>query len=134
MTTEAGKKIIDSEWTSSGIKDAISLGLHALPSIDPYNDIAPMMVEANENPILHNPAVCNLTPEFKSIGYSRDDESSDEEVWGPEGDGNIFDRFAQFNGGLYVMQPRSPGFCTFFKLVRKRDRKKWNKPWERGCM
>ena len=59
MTGEA-KKIIDSGWTSSGIKDAIRLGLNALPSIDPFNDIAPMMVEPNENPVLHNPPYATL--------------------------------------------------------------------------
>ena len=43
-------------------------------------------------------AVCDLTPEFKSTGYSRDDEPSDEEIWGfPKDDGNIFERFTQFN-------------------------------------
>ena len=102
MTGEA-KKIIDSGWTSSGIKDAIRLGLNALPSIDPFNDIAPMMVEPNENPVLHNPAICNLTPEFKSIGYSKDDdddgdESDEEDVWGPpDDDGNIFDLVNDFD-------------------------------------
>ena len=98
MTSAEAKKIIDSEWTSSGIKNAISLGLHALPSIDPFNDIAPMMVESNENPVLHTYSICDLTSEFKSIGYSRDDDLSDEEeVWGPEDDGNIFEVFDEFD-------------------------------------
>ena len=84
MTSGAAKELIDSGWASSGIKDAIDLGLNSLPSIDPFNDIAPMMVESNESPPLHNHAICDLSPETKSIGYSRDDESSDEEeIWGP---------------------------------------------------
>jgi len=92
MTSDTAKELIDSGWASSGIKDAIDLGLNSLPSIDPFNDIAPMMIELNESPPLHNHAICDLSPETKSIGYSRDDEISDEEeVWGPAEDRNIFD-------------------------------------------
>jgi len=98
MTSGAAKKLIDSGWTSSGIKDAIDLGLNSLPSIDPFHDIAPMMAELNESPSLHNHAICDLSPETKSIGYSRDDESSDEEeVWGPADDRNIFDFLDEFD-------------------------------------
>ena len=111
MTSGDAKKVIDSGWTSSGIKDAIRLGLNALPSIDPFNDIAPMMVQPNQSPVLHNPAIFDLTPEVISIGYSRndneeedvdngdetaeqddesDDESDEEDIWG-QPDRNIFD-------------------------------------------
>ena len=54
-------------------------------------------------PVLHNPAICNLTPEFKSIGYSKDDdddgdESDEEDVWGPpDDDGNILDLVNDFD-------------------------------------
>ena len=55
--------------------------------MDPFNDIAPM--------------ICNLTPEYKSISYSRDydeDEADNDEVWGPPGDErNIFDLIDHFD-------------------------------------
>ena len=35
MTSGAAKKIIDSGWASSGIEDAINMGMDSLPSIDP---------------------------------------------------------------------------------------------------
>ena len=61
------------------------MGLDSLPSIDPFNDIAPMMVELNEScPPFQNHAICDLSPELKSICYSREDVSDEEEeVWGP---------------------------------------------------
>ena len=64
------------------------MGLDSLPSIDPFSDIAPMMVELNErSPPFQNHVLCNLSPELKSIGYSRKDVSDEEEdVWGPEDD------------------------------------------------
>ena len=56
------------------------MGLNSLPSIDAFSDIAPMMVELNESSLpFHNHAICDLSPELKSIGYSREDVS-DEEV------------------------------------------------------
>ena len=44
MPSGAEKKV-DSGSTSSGIKDAIALGLDSLPSIDPFHDIAPMVAD-----------------------------------------------------------------------------------------
>ena len=93
MTSGAEKKLIDSGWATSGIKDAIALGLDALPSIDPFKDIAPMLIESSDNSPPLNHAICDITPEIKSIGYSRDDydeESSEDEVWGPADERNIF--------------------------------------------
>ena len=49
MTSDAAKKIIDSGWASSGIENAVNMDLYSLPSIDPFSDIAPMMVELNES-------------------------------------------------------------------------------------
>ena len=42
ITTLESKKIIKSGWLSSGVPDAIRLGLNKLPSNDPFGDIAPM--------------------------------------------------------------------------------------------
>ena len=97
MTSGAAKKIIDSGWASSGIEDAINMSLDTLPSVDPFSDIAPMMAKLNEtSPSFHNHAICDLSPVLKSIGYSREDVS-DEEVWGPADDRNIFDVIDEFD-------------------------------------
>ena len=57
-----------------------------MPSIDPSSGTAPMIVELNEScPPFHNHAICDLSPQLKSIGYSREDVSDEEEeVWGQE--------------------------------------------------
>ena len=61
MTSGTAKKIIESGWASSGIEDAINIGLDSVHSIDSFSDIAPMMVELNEgSPPFHNHAICDL--------------------------------------------------------------------------
>ena len=42
ITTLESKKIIENGWLSSGVPDAIRLGLNKLPSNDPFGDISPM--------------------------------------------------------------------------------------------
>ena len=46
MISEAGSKVIMNGWKRSEIYDAIKDGSPALPSIDPFNDIA-LMVDGN---------------------------------------------------------------------------------------
>ena len=82
MTSGEKKKVIDNGWTSSSIKDAIPLSLDSLPSIDPFHDIAPMIADPSGSPPIPNHTVYGFSREVKSIGYSRDAESSDEEVTG----------------------------------------------------
>ena len=43
MTTAKGLEIITSGWRAAGILDAIELGSNALPSIDPFDDIDPLL-------------------------------------------------------------------------------------------
>ena len=96
MPSGAEKKV-DSESTSSGIKDAIALGLDSLPSIGPFHDIAPMIADPSGSPPIPNHAVYDLSPEVKSIRYSTDAESSDEEVCGPADDRNILNVLDKFD-------------------------------------
>ena len=58
-----------------------------------------MMVELNESsPPFHNHAICDLSPELKSTGYSREDVSvEEEEIWGSADDRNIFDVIHEFD-------------------------------------
>ena len=77
MTSGAAKKVIESGWASSGIRDAVRLGLSELPSIDPFQDIAPMMEINVSEPDFRS--ICNLTPEARAIGYSRNDEIDDDD-------------------------------------------------------
>ena len=49
MTTEEGKKYINSEWRASGITDVIRMGKSNLPLIDPFNDLDPMLPSGEES-------------------------------------------------------------------------------------
>ena len=42
MATPESKKIIKSGWLSSDVRDAVRVGLNKSPSVDPFDDIAPM--------------------------------------------------------------------------------------------
>ena len=48
--SEAGTNFITKEWKSAVIYDGIKSGNSKLPSIDPFNDIAPLAVSSNEIP------------------------------------------------------------------------------------
>jgi len=89
MTSAKGKEIINSGWVSSGIKDAIDLGLQNLPSVDPFEQLDPMMndtedvVEANRLRMIA--IACLTTEELSLIGVGErvEDSSEDEneEEW-----------------------------------------------------
>ena len=49
MTTEEGKKYINSERRASGITDVIRMGKSNLPLIDPFNDLDPMLPSGEES-------------------------------------------------------------------------------------
>ena len=86
MTTPEQKKIIESGWLYSRVRDAIRLGLNKLPSIDPFDEIAPMTDTAGFTISLPSSAF-GLSNEEKSVGYSReetpddDDDEEDDEHW-----------------------------------------------------
>ena len=47
--SEEGSKIIINGWKRSGIYDAVKNGGSSLPSIDPFNEIAPLVVTEKSN-------------------------------------------------------------------------------------
>ena len=86
MTTPELKKIIESGWLSLVVGDAVHLGLNKLPSIDPFDDIAPMTDTAGLTISLASSAFWLLNEE-ESVGYCReespddDDDEEDDEHW-----------------------------------------------------
>ena len=78
------------------------MGLHNLPSIDPFNDIAPVMDTAGYRISLPG-SVFDMSNEEKSVGYSREEESDDnDEYWEhpdnhKRGASDIFDKFDDEN-------------------------------------
>ena len=103
MTSAKGKEIITSGWVSSGIKDAIELGLQNLPLIDPFEQLDPMLngaedvVESNR---LHMIAIACLTIEELSLignkenfGHDESEHENDEEWIAPNDERNAFNLF-----------------------------------------
>ena len=85
MTTTKGVDIIRSGWDSSGITDAIKLGTEKLPSIDPFEELDPMVTndeDAFEVNVLRMTAIACLSGDDLAILGPNDksnDESDDEE-------------------------------------------------------
>ena len=87
---DEGYNVIINGWKKSGISDAVTGGSSSLPSLNPFQDIAPLpqSLEVHETII---PA--NITDDFVNLRLIDDDDDSD---WGYEEDEferNTFDFF-----------------------------------------
>ena len=84
ITSEKGSKIIINGWKRSGIYDAVKNGSSSLPSIDPFNEIDPLVVteKSNETDVTINQS-SSLTESFVNDRY---DEESDCSDWENEND------------------------------------------------
>ena len=49
ITSEEGSELIINDWKRSGIYDAVKNGSSSLPSIDPFNEIDPLVVTEKSN-------------------------------------------------------------------------------------
>ena len=80
MSTDEGSKVIINSWKKSGISDAVTGGSSSLPSLDPFQDIAPLpqSLEVHETII---PA--SITDDFINLCLIDDDDDSE---WGYEED------------------------------------------------
>ena len=102
ITSGEGKKVIESGWEAAGIADAVRLGSKALPSLDPFDDIDPLIEQFDVSTDIN--VVCNLTQE-QLEGYQKDtdedendEDENDEDVWVlPEKLRSAFDIFDDFD-------------------------------------
>ena len=81
MTT-GGKEIIHSGWKAAGITEALTLGTEGLESLDPFQDIDPMMEQSQpSNDCLDS--ICQLTESQLKIAYTpmEEDASENESEW-----------------------------------------------------
>ena len=101
ITSEEGRKVIESGWEAAGIADAIRLGSKALPSLDPFDDIDPLIDQFDVSTDIN--AVCNLTEEQiegnqKDTEEEDNGEDDDEDAWVlPEKQRSAFDIFENFD-------------------------------------
>ena len=79
ITSENGSSIIIIGWTAVGIYDAIKAGPSRLQSIDPFEDISPLVTEHNESELFLLVTIDQLTDElwenFVSVPF--DEENSE---------------------------------------------------------
>ena len=84
MTSSKGVELVKSGWMASGIQDAVSLGLEKLPSIDPFEELDPMITcsenLAQSNSLWMATIACLTGEELAILGSrSEDDESDDDD-------------------------------------------------------
>ena len=66
-------------WQVAGIKDAVTLGLSSLASLDPFNDIDPMF-EEESNIQTVNPSGLSAASKYV-CEYVSEDESDEDRKW-----------------------------------------------------
>ena len=97
MTTSKGSEITGSGWNVYGIKGVIKLGTEMLPSLDPLEELDPMISEAEDisrSTVLRMTTIAFLSiEELEVLGSMEDDENIDEE----EDDGEWVNQSAQLD-------------------------------------
>ena len=100
MTSSKGVELVKSGWRTSGLQDAVSLGLGKLPPVDPFEELDPMIIGSEnfaQSNSLRMAAIACLTGEELAILGSRtdDDESvADDCEWvAPSSERTAFDIF-----------------------------------------
>ena len=97
MAASKGSEIIGSGWNAFGIKDSIKLGTEKLPSLDPFEQLDPMMNETEDiarSTVLRMTAIaCLSIEELEVLDSMEDDENIDEE----EDHGEWADQSAQLD-------------------------------------
>ena len=71
ITTEEGKKNIETGWKAVGIQDTVKLRLKNLPTADPFSDIDPMLDDQRSDR-QNLDALCGMSQEEISVAYLRD--------------------------------------------------------------
>ena len=81
MTT-GGKEIIHSGWKAAGITEALTLGTEGLESLDPFEDIDPMMEQSQPTNDCRD-SICQLTESQLKVAYTpmEEDASENESEW-----------------------------------------------------
>ena len=78
ITSQKSSDFIANDWKRSGIYDAVKIGSSSLSSIDPFNEIAPLVVtwKSNETNVTINQS-SSLTESFVNDPYDEESDCSD---------------------------------------------------------
>ena len=97
ITSENGSSVIINGWKAAGIYDAIKARSSGLQSIDPFEDISPLVTEHDESESFLPATIDQLTDELREnfVNVPFDEENSEWEQSDNEDDvdseRNIFD-------------------------------------------
>ena len=81
LTSSESRKIINEELWASGMTDPIEICSSKLLSLDPFQDIDPM-VQGNTEVSVNLSAICRMDQESECIANNFDDEEDDgNEIW-----------------------------------------------------
>lgn len=85
LTSSESRKIINEELWASGMTDPIEICSSKLLSLDPFQDIDPM-VRSNTEVSVNLSALCRMDLESECIASNFDDEEDDgDEIWERDG-------------------------------------------------
>ena len=79
ITSENGSSVITNGWKAADIYDAIKAGSSGLQSIDPFEDISPLVTEHDESESLLLATIDQLTDELREnfVNVRFDEENSE---------------------------------------------------------
>ena len=79
ITSENGSSVIINGWKAAGIYDAIKAGSSGLQSIDPFEDISPLVTEHDESESFLPATIDQLTDELQGnfVNVPFDEENSE---------------------------------------------------------
>ena len=82
LTSEKGQEVIANGWRSAGITEAISVGSHGLPNLDPFHHVDPLYEETSsfETAVTTGADIENFVTPKESF------QSDSEDEWEPDGE------------------------------------------------
>ena len=83
MTSESGSTVIVNGWKASGIYDGLKMGSSNLPSIDPFQDISPLL---ESNDLESGLQAINITEEMREHFVNVANDEEDDSEWEDEND------------------------------------------------
>ena len=83
MTSESSSTIIVNGWKASGIYDGLKMGSSNLPSIDPFQDISPLL---ESNDLESGLQAINITEEMREHFVNVANDEEDDSEWEDEND------------------------------------------------
>ena len=91
MSTEDSSKVVINGWKRSGIVNVVTNGSAALPSIDPFQNIAPLLPSTSD--VCESETICSteVTEDFVNLHLADNENDSDWQYEDDDFNRNVFD-------------------------------------------